>query len=70
MRSFIKNEEESCQYKWVNSFVSIFLILYMNKIFLIKNDIPYITRNIGFIVIIVLHKELGKNIPHPRDEDL
>ena len=50
--------------------MSIFLILYVNKIFLIENDIPYITRNKDFAIIIVLHKGLGKNIPHPWDEDL
>ena len=50
--------------------MSVFLSLYVNKIFLIKNDIPYITGNKGFTVIIVLHKGLEKSIPHPKDEDL
>ena len=70
MYGFIENEEEPCKYKWVNSSVSIFLILYVNKILLIENDIPYITEYKGFAVIIILHKGLGKSIPHPRDEDL
>ena len=60
MCDFIDNEEKLYKYKWVNSSVSVFLILYMNKIFLIKNDIPYIIQNRGFAIIIVLHKELGK----------
>ena len=67
---FIENEEEPCKYKWVNSFVSVFLILYVNKNFLIKNDIPYITKNKDFAIIIVLYKWLEKGISHPRDEDL
>ena len=67
---FIENEEKSCKYKWVNSFVSIFFILYVNKIFLIKNNISYIIGNKNFTVIIVLHKRFGENIPHLRDEDL
>ena len=40
--------------------MSVFFILYVNKIILIKNNIPYIIRNKGFIVIIVLHKDLEK----------
>ena len=70
MHSFVKNEEESYKYKWVNSFVSVFLILYVNEIFLIENDISYIIENKGFAIIIVLHKKIWKSIPHLRDEDL
>ena len=70
MHSFVENEEESCKYKWVNSSVSIFLILYVNKIFLIENDISYIIGNKDFTIIIILHKRFEKSIPHPRDEDL
>ena len=40
--------------------MSVFLVLYMNEIFLIKNDIPYITGNKSFTVIIVLHKDFEK----------
>ena len=69
MHGFVENEEEPCKYKWINSSMSIFLILYMNKIFLIKNDTPYITGNKSF-AIIILHKGLRKSISHPRDEDL
>ena len=36
---FVKNEEESCIYKWANSPAVIFLILYVNDILLIRNDI-------------------------------
>ena len=36
----IKNEEESCIYKWVNNSVVVFLILYVDDILLIENDIP------------------------------
>ena len=50
--------------------MSVFFILYMNKIFLIENDIPYIIRNKGVTVIIVLYKGLEKSTPHPRDKDL
>ena len=67
---FVENEEEPCKYKWVNSSVSIFLVLYVNKIFLIKNNIFYITENKDFTIIIVLHKGLWKNISHPGDKDL
>ena len=70
MHVFVENEEKSCKYKWVNSSMSVFLILYVNKIFLIKNDIFYITENKNFAIIIILHKGLGKSISHPRDEDL
>ena len=37
---FIKNEKESCIYKWVNNSVVVFFILYVDDIFLIENDIP------------------------------
>ena len=36
---FVRNEE-SYIYKWTNSSVIIFLVLYMDDILLIKNDIP------------------------------
>ena len=45
MHDFVENEEEPCKYKWVNSSMSVLLILYVNEIFLIKNDIPYIIEN-------------------------
>ena len=67
MHGFVENEEEPCKYKWVNSFTSVFLILYVNKIFLIKNDIPYITKNKDFTIIIVLRKGLEKGISHPMN---
>ena len=55
---FVENKEEPCKYKWVNSSMSIFLVLYVNEIFLIENDIPCITENKDFAIIIVLHKGL------------
>ena len=58
MHGFIENEEEPYRYKWINSSVSVFLVLYENEIFLIENDIPYITENKSFIIIIILHKRL------------
>ena len=67
MHDFVENEKEPCKYKWVDSSMSVFFILYMNQIFLIENDIPYITGNKGFIVIIILHKGFGKSISHFRD---
>ena len=70
MHGFIENEKETCKYKWVNSSMSVLLVLYVNEIFLIRNDIPYITGNKDFAVIIILHKGLEKSIHHPRDEDL
>ena len=70
MHGFIENEDKPYKYKWVNSSVSVLFILYMNEIFLIKNDIPYIIENKGFAVIIVLHKGLRKSISHSRDKDL
>ena len=56
MHGFVENEKESCKYKWVNSSVSVFLVLYENKIFLVENDIFYITENKSFAIIIVLYK--------------
>ena len=70
MHGFVENEEELCKYKWINNSMSIFLVQHVNEIFLIENDIPYITENKGFTIIIVLHKGLRKSISHPRDEDL
>ena len=70
MHGFVKNEEEPCKYKLINNYMNVFLIVYVNKIFLIENDIPYITGKKNFAIIIVLHKGLRKNISHPRDEDL
>ena len=70
MYVFVENEEEPCKYKGVNSFMSIFLILYVNETLLIGNDIPYIIGNKDFAIIIILHKRLRKSIAHRRDEDL
>ena len=47
MHSFIKNEEESCIYKWAVGSIVIFLILYVNDILLIENDISTL-RSITF----------------------
>ena len=67
---FDKNEEEPYKYKWIDSSMSVFLILYMDEILLIKNDILYIIGDKGFAIITILHKGLGKSILHPKDEDL
>ena len=40
MYGFIMNGEEPCIYKWVNNSVVVFLVLYVDDIFLIENDIP------------------------------
>ena len=37
---FIKNVEEPCIYKWINNFVIVFFVLYVDDILLIENDIP------------------------------
>jgi hypothetical protein len=37
---FIKNVEEPCVYKKVSGSIVIFLVLYVDDIFLIRNDIP------------------------------
>ncbi len=37
---FVRNGEEPCIYKWVNSSVVMFLVLYVDDILLIGNDIP------------------------------
>ena len=37
---FVRHEEESCIYKWINNSEILFLVLYVDDIFLIKNDIP------------------------------
>ena len=37
---FVKNEEEFCIYKQVNNSMVVFLVLYVDDIFSIKNDIP------------------------------
>ena len=39
MYGFVKNEEETCIYKWVNNSMVTFLILYADDIILIENDI-------------------------------
>ena len=44
MYGFIRNEEESCIYKWANGSIIIFVVLYVNDILLIKNDIPALQR--------------------------
>ena len=36
---FIRNGEEPCIYKWVNSSVVVFLVLYVDDILLIGNDV-------------------------------
>ena len=40
MCGFVKNGEELCVYKWTNSSMVIFLVLYIDDILLIKNNIP------------------------------
>ena len=40
--------------------VYVFLILYVNKIFLIKNDISYITENKSFLLLLFSTKDLRK----------
>ena len=70
MHDFIENEEEPYKYKWIDSSMSVFLILYVNKFFLIKNDISYIIENKNFDIITILHKGLEKSILHSTDEDL
>ena len=37
---FIRNGEEPCINKWANGSIIIFLILYVDDIFLIRNDVP------------------------------
>ena len=37
---FVKNGEKPYVYKWTNSSVVIFLILYMDDILLMENDVP------------------------------
>ena len=39
MYGFIRNGEESCTYKWANSSIIIFFMLYVDDILLIKNDV-------------------------------
>ena len=41
---FVKNEKESCIYKWANGAVVIFLILYVDDILLIENNIPALQK--------------------------
>ena len=62
MYDFVENEEEPCKYKWVNSSMSVFLVLYVNEFFLIRNDIPYIIGNKGFTIIIVFYKDRSKRL--------
>ena len=70
MHGLVEHEDEPCKYKWVDSSMSIFFILYVNEILLIRNDIPYIIRNKSFILIIILYKGSAKSIPHPKDKNL
>ena len=44
MYGFIKNGKESYIYKWVNNFVVIFLVFYVDNSLLIKNDIPTLQK--------------------------
>ena len=44
MYGFVRNGEEPCIHKWINNFVVIFLILYVDDILLIENDIPVLQR--------------------------
>ena len=41
---FIKNGEEPCIYKWANSSVIVFLVLYVDDILLIKNYVSALKR--------------------------
>ena len=40
MYGFVKNGEEPYIYKWANSFIVIFLVLYVDDILLMENDVP------------------------------
>ena len=44
MYGFVRNEEETCIYKWANSSTVVFHILYMDDILLIGNDVPTLQR--------------------------
>ena len=41
---FVRNREEPYIYKWINNFIVVFLILYVDDILLIKNDIPILQK--------------------------
>ena len=67
---FIKNREEPCIYKWANSSIVIFFVLYVDGILLIENDISVLQSIKAMAIITVLHEEFGRSILHPRDENL
>ena len=39
MYGFVRNGEDLCIYEWVNNSMIVFLVLYVDDIFLIKNDV-------------------------------
>ena len=72
---FARNGEESCIYKWTNSFVVIFLVLYVNNILLIENDILALQKIKVWLSSQFSIKDLGEasyilGILHPKNEDL
>ena len=44
MYGFVRNREEPCIYKWANGSIIVFLLLYIDDIFLIENDVPTLQR--------------------------
>ena len=39
MYDFVRNGKESCIYKWINNFMVVYLVLYIDDILLIENDV-------------------------------
>ena len=57
---FIRNEEESFIYKWVNDFVVVFFILYVDDILLIENDISALQEIKVWLLSQFSMKDLGE----------
>jgi hypothetical protein len=58
--SFIKNLEEPCVYKKVSRSAVVFLVLFVDDIFLIGNDIPMIEAIKSTLRKCLLMKDLGE----------
>ena len=57
---FIKNEDEPCVYKKVSGSATIFLVLYVDDIFIIGNDIPTLQSVKTWLEKCFTMKDLGE----------
>jgi hypothetical protein len=60
MFGFIKNPDEACVYKKVSGSTVAFLVLYVDDIFLIRNNVPFLNKVKDYLKSKFSMKDLGE----------